>query len=78
MSGGKKNPDLLFYQARLKKIKKEKEGMTAYVDKEHYGRCIYFLENLNLISITDNGSSITLTPDEVEAMYFKLRSYGWI
>lgn len=73
-----KYADSLFGLAYYEKEKKEKEGMTYYIDKEHGDRFVFFLENLNLIHIRDGKDQVTLTPDEVKAMYFKLKEYGWI
>ena len=83
MSGGKNNPEYLFYLARWKHIKNE--------DYDYYQKSLDG-GNLKQLQINKDGSvlinyfenkfgeatySIKLTDADVKALYFKLRSLGF-
>lgn len=76
MSGGKNNPEYLFYLAGWKHIKNE--------DYDYYQKSLDG-GNLKQLQINKDGSvsisevtdSIKLTDADVKALYFKLRSLGF-
>ena len=79
MSGGKKNPAVLWYKlgyAGNKIVGIVKNYFRT--DSNGVKRTITFAMKERLLSIADDTQCVILGPKEIEAIYFTAKSMGWM